>query len=111
MPGQGHLVGRDGQHVAPARPCSYGSNTYQPNAFAALLAPGEQIAGAEQYLHDLIRDLIDNAVAVGAIRDDSPADELAAYCLHALAAAGSLPTTTAVDRLVAVIWGRAPAAR
>ena len=34
--------------------------------------------------------------------DDVPAAELANYCLHALAAAGSLPSKAAVQRLVTV---------
>ena len=36
------------------------------------------------------------------IRDDTPADELATYCLHALSAAGVVSSQEAVDRLVCV---------
>jgi hypothetical protein len=37
------------------------------------------------------------------VRDDVPIDELAAYCLHALGAAGDLPSKSAVRRLVSVV--------
>jgi hypothetical protein len=36
------------------------------------------------------------------VRDDIGPDELANYCVHALTAAGSLPSTAAVRRLVTV---------
>jgi hypothetical protein len=36
------------------------------------------------------------------VRNDVPPDELAAYCLHALNAARSLPSKAAVRRLVTV---------
>lgn len=68
---------------------------------AALLHRGEQIARAEQQLTDLFRDLLTEVAAAGELRDDVATDELASYCLHALTAAGSLPSE-AVDRLVVV---------
>ena len=46
------------------------------------------------------------AVAAGEVRTDVPARELAAYCLHALTAAGGLPSTAAVGRLVDVTLAR-----
>lgn len=47
--------------------------------------------------------------ASGELRDDVAADELASYCLHALAAASSLRSKAAVRRLVAVaLAGLAP---
>jgi AcrR family transcriptional regulator len=61
---------------------------------------GEHIAAAHQQLHEFLRDLITDAAAVGAVRQDTPADELALYCLHALAAAASLHDPTAVERLI-----------
>jgi hypothetical protein len=39
----------------------------------------------------------------GDVRDDVPPEELASYCLHALAGAGGLPSEAAVRRLVAVM--------
>ena len=62
----------------------------------------EQVAGARRQLHEVIRDLIAEGAAEGDLRDDVNAHELAAFCLHALAAARALPSRAAVARLVAV---------
>jgi hypothetical protein len=48
----------------------------------------------------MITDLVKNAAASGAIRDDIPPQELAGYCIHALDAAGHAPSDTAVSRLL-----------
>ncbi|MDQ4077838.1 MAG: TetR/AcrR family transcriptional regulator [Chloroflexota bacterium] len=69
---------------------------------AVFLHRGEHVAGAQQQLIDLIRDLLAEAAEVGDIRDDVAPEELANYCLHALAAASSLLSTEAVRRLVMV---------
>jgi len=69
---------------------------------AALLHRGEHVARAQQHLRDLIRDLLTEAAETGDLRDDVPPDEIASYCLHALAAASSLPSKAAVRRLVTV---------
>lgn len=69
---------------------------------AALLHRGEHVARAQQQLVDLIRDLLTEVAETGDLRDDVATDELATYCLHALAAAGSLPSEAAVRRLVTV---------
>jgi len=69
---------------------------------AALLHRGEHIAHAERHLNDMIQNLLVEAAKSGAIRRDVAAGELAAYCLHALAAASSLPSKAAVRRLVRV---------
>ncbi|WP_202868017.1 hypothetical protein [Kribbella sindirgiensis] len=42
------------------------------------------------------------AERLGDVRDDVPAKELAAYCVHALQAAGAVPSKAAVRRLVQV---------
>ncbi len=55
-----------------------------------------------QHLHDLICDLLTQGAEAGEVRDDVAPDELATYCLYALAAASSLPSEAAVHRLVAV---------
>jgi AcrR family transcriptional regulator len=68
----------------------------------ALLHRDEQVAAAERRLHELIRDLLTEGAASGAVRDDVAPDELATYCLHALAAASGLPSKAAVRRLVTV---------
>lgn len=69
----------------------------------AFLHRGEHVARAQQQLRKLIQDLLTEAAKTDDIRDDIAPDELASYCLHALAAASSLPSKTAVRRLVAVI--------
>ena len=69
---------------------------------AALLHRGAQLTRAQQQVHDLIKDLLTEAAATGELRDDVAPDELATYCLHALGAAGSLPSKAAVRRLVTV---------
>jgi AcrR family transcriptional regulator len=69
---------------------------------AALLHRGEHVTGAQQQVHDMIQDLLSEAAETGDIRDDVAPDELASYCLHALNAAGSLPSEAAVHRLLTV---------
>jgi len=69
---------------------------------AALLHRGEHVARAQQHLSDVIRDLLAEAADSGDLRDDVAPAELASYCLHALTAAGSLPSKAAVRRLVTV---------
>ena len=69
---------------------------------AALLHRDEQVAPAERQLRNMIRDLLTQGAASGDLRDDVSPDELASYCLHALTAAGGLPSRAAVRRLVAV---------
>jgi AcrR family transcriptional regulator len=69
---------------------------------AALLHQGEHVARAQDHLRHFIRDLLSDAADTGDIRDDIPPDELANYCVHALTAAGTLPSKTAVRRLVTV---------
>jgi AcrR family transcriptional regulator len=69
---------------------------------AALLHRGVHAAGAQQQVHDMIKDLLIEAAETGDLRNDMPPEELANYCLHALAATSSLPTEAAVRRLVTV---------
>jgi AcrR family transcriptional regulator len=69
---------------------------------ATLLHHGEHFARAQRHLHDFVRDLVAEGAAAGQIRDDVSPDELATYCLHALSAAVSLPSMSAVRRLVSV---------
>ena len=70
---------------------------------SAFLHRDHRVAHAQHRLRGIVRGLIAEAAAAGELRDDVAADELAAYCLHALTAAGSLPSQAAVRRLVAVI--------
>ncbi len=78
------------------------SHEHHGTELAALLHRGEHVARAQQQLSDLIRDLLTAAAETGDLRGDVAPDELASYCLHALAAASSLPSKAAVRRLVTV---------
>ena len=69
---------------------------------AAVLHRGEHVARAQQQVSDLIRDVLTEAAEAGVVRDDVAPDQLASYCLCALAAASRLPSKAAVRRLVAV---------
>ena len=69
---------------------------------AALLHRGAHVARAHRRLGALIRDLLAEGAKAGDVRDDVAPEELASYCLHALTAASTLSSKTAVRRLVAV---------
>jgi AcrR family transcriptional regulator len=69
---------------------------------AALLHRGEHVARASDQVSDLLRDLIAEGAQAGELRGDVAPGELASYCLHALAAARTLPSKAAVHRLVKV---------
>ena len=76
---------------------------------AAFLHRGEQVARAQHQLHEMVRELLSEAAETGRIRNDVAPDELASYCLHALTAASTLRSKTAIRRLVAVtLAGCAP---
>jgi AcrR family transcriptional regulator len=70
---------------------------------AALLHRGAHVAHAEQQLLTFVRDLLAEGAASGQVRDDVAPEELASYCLHAVAAGRHLPSRAAVRRLVGVI--------
>jgi AcrR family transcriptional regulator len=81
---------------------SHGSHGHHDAELAAFLHRGEHVARARRQLHDFIRDLLAEGAKTGDVRDDVASEELASYSLHALAAAGSLPSEAAVRRLVTV---------
>lgn len=70
---------------------------------AALLHRGHAHR-AQDELHQLMTDLIRGAADEGTVRDDISADELATYCINALAAARALDSKAAVERLVEVTF-------
>jgi AcrR family transcriptional regulator len=78
------------------------SHEHHGSELASLLHQGEHVARAQLRLSDFIKDLLTEGAQAGDIRDDIAPDELATYCLHALTAATSLPSTAAVHRLVAI---------
>jgi AcrR family transcriptional regulator len=69
---------------------------------AVILHRHHQVAAAQQRVRDMLTEVIAGGAAAGELRDDVSPHELALYCLHALSAAGSLPSKAAVRRLVAV---------
>jgi AcrR family transcriptional regulator len=69
---------------------------------SAMLHGGPHVGRARQHLRQFVRELLVEAAKMGEVRDDVAADELASYCLHALAAAEDLPSKAAVRRLVEV---------
>jgi AcrR family transcriptional regulator len=81
---------------------SHESHGHHDTELAAFLHRDHQVARAQQQLRDIFRDLLTEGAKTGELRDDVAPDELASYCLHALAAAGSLPSKAAVRRLVTV---------
>ena len=68
----------------------------------ALLHGGAHVHQARRQLSDFVQELLTEGAAAGELRNDVAPDELAAYCLHALAAAAVLPSGEAVRRLVEV---------
>jgi AcrR family transcriptional regulator len=81
---------------------SHESHGHRDTELGAFLHRDGQVAQAEQQLRGMIQDLLIEAAKAGDVRDDIAADELTSYCLAALTAASTLPSKTAVRRLVAV---------
>lgn len=78
------------------------SRGHQDAGFAELLHRDERIGRAQRQVHEMIRDLVAAAAKAGDVREDVPPDELATYCVHALAGAGTLRSKPSVRRLVSV---------
>jgi len=79
---------------------------------AVLHRDADQVAQAEGRVRALIEEVLREGVADGAVRSDVATEELAAYCLHALAAARTVSTEAALRRLVDVtLDGLRPAVR
>ena len=81
---------------------AYRRERHGTEELGALLHRGDHVTQAQQQLSDLIERVLREVAAAGQLRDDVAPKELASYCLHALGAAGSLPSEAAVQRLVAV---------
>jgi AcrR family transcriptional regulator len=83
---------------------AYATISYEHHGseLAAFLHRGKHVARAQQQVRALLRELLAEAAETGELRDDVAPDELASYCLHALAAASSLRSKAAVRRLVRV---------
>lgn len=70
--------------------------------FAPLLHSGVHVAEAREKLVRFVEGVLIEASDAGEVRADVPPEELAAYCIQALAAASSLRSGAAVQRLVTV---------
>lgn len=82
---------------------SHGSREdHDPDLAASLHRRGPHLDAAAHRVHQMVRELLADAIEAGDIRDDVPAGELADYCLHALGAAAGMGSPAAVTRLVAV---------
>jgi AcrR family transcriptional regulator len=75
---------------------------HHDSELATFLHRDEHIEGARNRLTKMITDLIADAARAGHARQDTPPGELATYCLHALSAAGELPSKAATTRLVSL---------
>jgi AcrR family transcriptional regulator len=78
------------------------SRAHHGTELAAFLHRDGQVDSARQHVGDMIGSLLREATKTGDVRDDVAPEELSAYCMHALTAAGSLPSKAAVRRLVTV---------
>ncbi len=78
------------------------SRRHHDTELATLLHRGEHVDRAQRHLRKLVADLIAEGARDGELRDDVPPTELAAFCLHALTAAGGLANQAAIRRLVTV---------
>ncbi len=99
----GHHAGSPGERLeAVLQAFALMSHDHHGNELAALLHRGAHVAQAQRHLLNFMRDLLAEGAATGDVRKDVAPVELAAYCLHALAAANGMPSKAAVRRLVAV---------
>lgn len=78
------------------------SRAHYNSELGAFLHRNEQVTQAQQRVHHLIKDLLAEGIPAGEVRDDVAAEELANYCVHALAGASSLSSKAAVRRLVMI---------
>jgi AcrR family transcriptional regulator len=90
-------VARRYAHIVHATRQHHGSE------LGAFLHRDTQIARAEDQLLGMISELIAAAADAGDVRRDVQPNELAAFCVHALGAAGSCSSKKGVDRLVDVV--------
>lgn len=86
----------------------YAALAHQPHGrhdagIVALLHRPGQFTRALLQVREMFRDLLADAARAGDVRDDVTPDELASFCLHALTAAGSVPSAAAAHRLVTLV--------
>jgi AcrR family transcriptional regulator len=78
------------------------SRGHRDSDLAALLHRDQRVPRAQRQLRAMIKELLTESAAAGRVRSDVQPDELASYTLHALSAAGSLPTRASVRRILNV---------
>ena len=78
------------------------SEGHRDTELAALMHRGHELLRPEAQLRALVSELIAEAAATGEVRNDVTPKELAIYCVHALAAARTMRSKAAIDRLVEV---------
>jgi AcrR family transcriptional regulator len=78
------------------------SHGHRDSELAAYLHTDENVPAAERKLHRMLVELIAEGAKTRKFRNDIAPDELASYCLHALAAARGLSSKAAVRRLIDV---------
>ncbi|QMU77685.1 helix-turn-helix transcriptional regulator [Streptacidiphilus sp. PB12-B1b] len=81
---------------------AYALAAHEQRGAGVLPDHGSPSPDPQQPVLELLRELLAQAADAGAVRADIGADELAAYCLHALAAAGAARSEAAVHRLLAL---------
>ena len=81
---------------------SLGSRDHHDAELAAFLHRDERVARAQRQVHEMVRELLVEAVRTGDVRDDVSPDELAGFCLNALAGASRQRSKAAVRRQVTV---------
>jgi AcrR family transcriptional regulator len=78
-------------------------STSATHGTSAALHGSDHVAAAHDAVQALVTDLLVEAAAAGAARDDMPPRELAAFCVHALGAAADLGSERAVGRLTSLV--------
>jgi AcrR family transcriptional regulator len=71
---------------------------------AGVLHRTERVQTLQCQLVELVAELVRDAAAEGVVRADVPAQELAAFAIHALGAADDVSSDAALKRLVDLVW-------
>lgn len=98
---QDHDEGDDPEHLHPAWRAGGRTAVRPRTGVCTRVGVARRVS---HYASAVVRGcrLLTEGAATGDLRDDVAPDELASYCLHALTAAGTLPSEAAVRRLVKV---------
>lgn len=79
------------------------SNSHDGSELATQLHRQEHVEHARAELHALVREIVADRAAAGEVRRDVEPDELARFCLDALAGAADLPSGATVGRRVTLV--------